>query len=603
MKDLIKLINDKKAKYVDWDAKAQKIRNKFLEEYNADGLKKIMVSPEPVKKLISCGSNSKDYLLYYILNEKTVKACYGSADTTTSSTIVLYYDPKTKQFQYRKKAISETEANEKAVKIIQAMIDICEIVAKTTLTTCDEYIELEKNIINSLSDDIKNNFITYDQENKIYKIKTWFNKYLKLCFEEKFSSFYSENWTSFMCRKLEIGTKKLSPFVRNGAISLITNELVDKTGAPKTVVYRILLEVSIKKYKDETEDKTKDKSRDSDSEAEESTIEPTATEGTELPKQVIGERLNGYLGKNVIFYGVPGCGKSRAIKDLLGEMDEYYYKRILFHPEYSYGDFIGQIIPTLDKDNKPTYEFKEGPMLQMLKKAKDSKAQIFLIIEEINRGNAPAIFGDFFQLLDRGDDGKSEYSINNADVEKILGEGKVEIPSNLTILATMNTCDQNVFTLDTAFKRRFRMTRIPNSFEKVSLIIKFNDFKVEWKKLGPAINSAIIEKCNDGVSSEDKQLGAYFVHSKEDKIDAREFAEKVLMYLWDDVVKYDKQALFKSSYKTLDSLIEHFVKGENVFNDGCAEIKKIYEEIEVSKETATGADGADAKEPEESLED
>ena len=329
--------------------------------------------------------------------------------------------------------------------------------------------------------------------------------------------------------------------------------------------------------------------------------EETATateEKTELPDQKISDELKPYVGKNVIFYGVPGCGKSRFIKELLNGIDKCYYKRILFHPEYSYGDFIGQIIPTLDKDNKPTYEFKEGPMLQMLKLANDNEnKEFFLIIEEINRGNAPALFGDFFQLLDRNG-GKSEYSINNAEIEKKLNKKEIEIPKNLTILATMNTCDQNVFTLDTAFKRRFRMTRIKNSFDKVELVIKGKGFEIEWRKLGPAINTAIVEKCNDGVSSEDKQLGAYFVHGEE--IDIREFAEKVLMYLWDDVVKYDKQQLFKSTYKTLDSLIDAFCEGKNVFADSCADIKSIYDKIE--EEKAKKAEGVSEIKSEEEKE-
>lgn len=348
-------------------------------------------------------------------------------------------------------------------------------------------------------------------------------------------------------------------------------------------------ETAVKDYEDDVDDEITET-------AEETAID--FEEKVELPDQKISNKLKPYVGKNVIFYGVPGCGKSRFIKELLDGIDKCYYKRILFHPEYSYGDFIGQIIPTLDKDNKPTYEFKEGPMLQMLKLANDNEnKQFFLIIEEINRGNAPAIFGDFFQLLDRNG-GKSEYSINNAEIEKKLNKKEIEIPKNLTILATMNTCDQNVFTLDTAFKRRFRMTRIKNSFDKVELVIKGKDLEIEWKKLGPAINTAIVEKCNDGVSSEDKQLGAYFVHGKE--IDIREFAEKVLMYLWDDVVKYDKQQLFKSTYKTLDSLIDAFCEGKNVFADSCADIKSIYDKIE--EEKAKKAEEVSEIKPEEEKE-
>ena len=117
-----------------------------------------------------------------------------------------------------------------------------------------------------------------------------------------------------------------------------------------------------------------------------------------------------YLRQNIIFYGVPGCGKSHRINALLhlddkvNGLEKEYYKRILFHPEYSYSDFVGQLRPEVGDDNKITYKFTPGPFTEILCDAyKDREHEYFLIIEEINRGNAPAIFGDLFQLLDRKD--------------------------------------------------------------------------------------------------------------------------------------------------------------------------------------------------------
>lgn len=328
-------------------------------------------------------------------------------------------------------------------------------------------------------------------------------------------------------------------------------------------------ETAVKDYEDDVDDEITET-------AEETAID--FEEKVELPDQKITDKLEGYCGQNVIFYGVPGCGKSYKIKSLLKnddgtEMDEFYYKRILFHPEYSYSDFVGQLAPVI-KDGAPTYEFKKGPFVQIYEKAKTyTDKQFFLIVEEINRGNAPAIFGDLFQLLDRGEDKTSEYPIDNDDICK--GE-KVSIPANLTILATMNTCDQNVFTLDTAFKRRFRMTRIKNDFESCTGQIHVGKLTISWKDFAKAVNTAILLNCNDGASAEDKQLGAYFV--KKNELEAQIFAEKVFMYLWDDVVKYDKTQLFKAQYKTLDSVIEAFCKGENVFNERCEDITVLYEE-------------------------
>lgn len=339
-----------------------------------------------------------------------------------------------------------------------------------------------------------------------------------------------------------------------------------------------------------------------------------------------------YLGQNVIFYGVPGCGKSHRINALLhlddkvNGLEKEYYKRILFHPEYSYSDFVGQLRPEVGDDNKITYKFVPGPFTEILLDAyKDREHDYFLIIEEINRGNAPAIFGDLFQLLDRKD-GVSEYSIDNKDildyfereleiarksekddisamaqaVETIKREG-VRIPENLTIFATMNTCDQNVFTLDTAFKRRWRMSRIENKFDSIlsTWKIQFENGKdVSWKDFAEKVNDAILNNCNDGTAAEDKQLGAFFV-KQNDVQDVRRFAEKVLLYLWDDVAKYDKSKLFDTNkYKTLDAVIAGFVEGENVFSPNCAKLNELYDGLALS--AASVADAAAQSRPQAS---
>ena len=344
--------------------------------------------------------------------------------------------------------------------------------------------------------------------------------------------------------------------------------------------------------------------------------------------QGIGKSLNekiseeidreGYLHQNVIFYGVPGCGKSHRINALLhlddkvNGLEKEYYKRILFHPEYSYSDFVGQLRPVTEGKNI-TYQFDPGSFTEILCDAyKDREHDYFLIIEEINRGNAPAIFGDLFQLLDRKD-GVSEYSIDNKDildyfereleiaresekddisamaqaVETIKREG-VRIPENLTIFATMNTCDQNVFTLDTAFKRRWRMSRIENKFDSIlsTWKIQFENGKdVSWKDFAEKVNDAILNNCNDGTAAEDKQLGTHFI-KESDLTPARRFAEKVLLYLWDDVAKYDKSQLFDTkNYKTLDMVIDEFVDGNNVFSPNCAELQELYKKMNQPEQT------------------
>lgn len=268
-------------------------------------------------------------------------------------------------------------------------------------------------------------------------------------------------------------------------------------------------------------------------------------------------------GKNIILYGVPGCGKSHEIKTKYCK-DPAFMERVVFHPDYTYSDFVGQILPKTDGE-KISYPFTAGPFTTILKKAiHDPDHMYYLVLEEINRGNAPAIFGEVFQLLDR-ENGESEYGITNFDIAKCIygpegAEEEIKIPKNLTILATMNTADQNVFTLDTAFKRRWTMRSIENNISACSHAPDpICDTAVTWGTFAEKINEIIIDIGEGNLSSEDNRLGAYFVKA-EDLQDAQIFAEKVLMYLWNDAFKYDRDKVFKTEYRTLEELLTGFYK-------------------------------------------
>lgn len=266
-------------------------------------------------------------------------------------------------------------------------------------------------------------------------------------------------------------------------------------------------------------------------------------------------------GTNIILYGVPGCGKSHEIKTNYCN-DKTFMERVVFHPDYTYSDFVGQILPKTDGE-KISYPFTAGPFTTILKKAiHDPDHMYYLVIEEINRGNAPAIFGEVFQLLDR-ENGESEYGITNFDIARCVygpekEEEEIKIPSNLTILATMNTADQNVFTLDTAFKRRWTMRSIENNIadcEHARDLICGTT--TTWGTFARIINETIIDIGEGNLSSEDNRLGAYFVKA-EDLQDEKVFAEKVLMYLWNDAFKYDRDKVFKPEYRTLEELLKGF---------------------------------------------
>ena len=327
-------------------------------------------------------------------------------------------------------------------------------------------------------------------------------------------------------------------------------------------------------------------------------------------------------GSNVLLYGVPGSGKSWTIEH------EYCKKgtnveRLVFHPDYTYSDFIGQILPNVDEEGQVSYKFTSGPFTNILHDAyNDPEKEYILIIEEINRGNAPAIFGEVFQLLDRktelreADDdgypvGTSEYGITNANIAKIVygdARHKVRIPSNLSIIGTMNTSDQNVFTLDTAFQRRWEMRLIENNFEHVDRSLadaEILDTGVTWQTFCTGINSIIVGNNARMTSAEDKRLGAYFVHLKDlmyndemgnlsdgeydalrkkeqtgtitetekDRLYAirsamkqnRKFPEKVIKYLWDDAFKFNREIVFETTtYQSLEQVIRVFMYAEKI---------------------------------------
>lgn len=291
------------------------------------------------------------------------------------------------------------------------------------------------------------------------------------------------------------------------------------------------------------------------------------------------------IGYNKIYYGIPGCGKSYYIENTVldGVDKKNNVFRTTFYLDYSNSDFIGQIYPVVDDDDKVKYEPIPGPFTKALERALTNKGEmIYLVIEEINRGNAAAIFGDTFQLLDRLKENKngrvigdSEYPISNAFIEDYLRKqgveftpGNIYIPHNLTLLATMNTSDQNVFPLDTAFKRRWNREKVTNDWGDENKIKKLYIpySSVTWETFVKTINKEMIDKSakEDAPISEDKQMGAYFAdesmltkdpNDKDgDKIDS--FANNVLDYLFNDVTKFNHKILFEEQILTTDKLYE-----------------------------------------------
>lgn len=310
----------------------------------------------------------------------------------------------------------------------------------------------------------------------------------------------------------------------------------------------------------------------------------------------IDENTRVSTGENILLYGVPGAGKNWTIEHEYCD-DDACMERLVFHPDYMHSDFVGQILPVVQSgSNRVTYRFVPGPFTQIVKKAYENPTKsFFLVIEEINRGNAPAIFGEIFQLLDRrAEDGggykrcTSEYGITNFDMAReVYGDGdkKLRIPANLSIIGTMNTSDQNVFTLDTAFQRRWIMRMIPNSFtDHPYAAEKILDTDVSWRQFCEAVNGEILRRDNIS-SAEDKRIGAYFATREDLRLEEApsgadtfekkrverhnaRFAEKVLKYLWDDAFRFSHGDAFDTGkYRSLETAVAGFmsVKGNKRF--------------------------------------
>lgn len=311
------------------------------------------------------------------------------------------------------------------------------------------------------------------------------------------------------------------------------------------------------------------------------------------------------FSRNRILFGAPGTGKSFTLnheKDLL-LADGGEYERVTFHPDYSYANFVGTYkpVPCKDSDGKDaiTYSYVPGPFMRTYVKAlqnsrTDAPNPFLLVIEEINRANVAAVFGDVFQLLDRGNDEVSEYPIQaSEDIKKYLaGElggnpddyAEIRIPDNMFIWATMNSADQGVFPMDTAFKRRWDFTYLGIDDSEAGIVGKKvilgqGDYRriVEWNALRKAINNELLTyKVN-----EDKLMGPYFISKKnlpeDEMIDpavfARIFKNKVIMYLFDDAAKQKRITLFggcdekaKNQYSKICR--EFDTKGVYIFCEG-----------------------------------
>ena len=275
--------------------------------------------------------------------------------------------------------------------------------------------------------------------------------------------------------------------------------------------------------------------------------------------------------EQIIYFGAPGTGKSFKVEQRGGENDRI---RTTFHPDSDYSSFVGCYKPMQDPDDpkKIVYKFEGQCFAKAYVEAwkryvaleEGQSINYTLVIEEINRGNCAQIFGDIFQLLDRKEDGFSQYDIkpdedlalylreefkrvNILDKLKDYGFTKIangiemKLPPNLSIIATMNTSDQSLFPIDSAFKRRWDWEYIPIQYDpidergcKIANKINIDGILYDWGRFIAAVNDKIYTL----TKSEDKELGYFFVRPDNGKnITTQRFVSKVLFYLWSDIYK------------------------------------------------------------------
>lgn len=312
---------------------------------------------------------------------------------------------------------------------------------------------------------------------------------------------------------------------------------------------------------------------------------------------------------NTIYYGAPGTGKSHKVDKIIEELETKYYERVTFHPDYDNSSFIGGYKPISVKEryedesgeyfeNEVHYKFVPQAFTNIYERAwQDLDNQYYLVIEEINRGNCAEIFGEIFQLLDR----TSKYTVSPTKElkEYLISEAfkdenhqgivnGLKLPPNLSILATMNTSDQSLFPMDSAFKRRWDWEYIPICYNPIDDFKKKNDSfdfeidiedgkKYSWIKFIEKVNLNHIK--NNPSLGMDKCIGNYFIKPDKDNIiSLRPFVNKVIFYLWNDVFKDEDNKVFEDN-----TSYEDFFP---IDTNGKKKIKELFDRIDLKAKTS-----------------
>ena len=444
----------------------------------------------------------------------------------------------------KQKILTESEAIEVGSKIRDAIVNGAKHIENAKLESVSDYVQLENDLNNIFKDCI------------VKPTSSWVHKYYVLIFPDKFPEVHGQNMRDYTLRKFRIEPEN-GYYANDGQYY----QLAKKSGIK---LYSLFDERIMGLFFEGGVWDPIEKGRLTDLEGSETIQKP----------------FESNKKRNIIYFGAPGTGKSFNLdqdKDVLLKDFPNNYERVTFHPVYSYANFVGTYKP-VPENKSITYKYVPGPFMRVLKEALENPDEPYLlIIEEINRANVAAVFGDVFQLLDRNSDNESEYDIETSqDMRRYLNKDKIKLPSNLFIWATMNSADQGVFPIDTAFKRRwdFKYFSI-NSGEDLIKDTKtvINGVEINWNTLRKAINTELLSyKIN-----EDKLMGPFFAFNEfmNENIDEDVFNDifknKIIMYLFEDAVRSRRNELFSGVGKTnvtYSQICESFdEKGIEIFTD------------------------------------
>ena len=449
----------------------------------------------------------------------------------------------------KQKILTEEEAIEVGSKIRDAIVNGAKHIEKLDLNSVSDYIQLENDLRDIFKDCI------------VKPTSSWIHKYYVLIFPDKFPGVHGRNMRNYTLRKFRINP--LNIYYANDALYV---QLARKSGIK---LYSLFSEEIIHLFF-------------------EGDVWAPIEDGRLLELgdcDIIKKTFESNEKRNIIYFGAPGTGKSYNLnqdKDILLQDYLENYERVTFHPDYSYANFVGTYKP-VPEGRDITYKYVPGPFMRILKKALDKPDEPFLlIIEEINRANVAAVFGDVFQLLDRDENNESEYPIEaTEDMKTYINEDRIKLPSNLFLWATMNSADQGVFPMDTAFKRRwdfkyFSINHNDDLIKNTKVIL--NNQELFWNDLRKAINDELLSyKIN-----EDKLMGPFFAFNEfmNKEIPTETFKDifknKIIMYLFEDAARSRRNELFsgvgKGKNLTYSQICDEFDKnGIEIFTEAIKE--------------------------------